>query len=150
MSPIDWAMRPLQKYATFAGRAPRAEYWWFQLLRMAVLIGVLTAQFIVSPVTDYLFMPVLTDSPSIMELWPTFVLVLAFLGSIVADPALAVRRLHDTDRSAWWLLGLLVPGIGTLALFVLAVIGGTVGPNRFGEDPYGESGTGIKSAKGLR
>ncbi len=32
MSPIDWATRPLKKYADFSGRAPRAEYWWFYLL----------------------------------------------------------------------------------------------------------------------
>jgi len=34
MTPIDWATRPLQKYADFTGRAPRAEYWWFVLLYM--------------------------------------------------------------------------------------------------------------------
>ena len=31
MTPIDWAKRPLNKYADFTGRAPRAEYWWFVL-----------------------------------------------------------------------------------------------------------------------
>ena len=31
MSPMDWAMRPLKRYAQFSGRAPRAEYWWFYL-----------------------------------------------------------------------------------------------------------------------
>ena len=40
MSPIDWATRPLKKYADFSGRAPRAEYWWYTLL---VLGGALIA-----------------------------------------------------------------------------------------------------------
>jgi uncharacterized membrane protein YhaH (DUF805 family) len=29
MTPMKWALRPLQRYADFNGRAPRAEYWWF-------------------------------------------------------------------------------------------------------------------------
>ena len=41
MTPIDWAKRPLQKYADFTGRAPRAEYWWF-VLAMVIIFVVLT------------------------------------------------------------------------------------------------------------
>lgn len=56
---------------------------------------------------------------------------------IVFIPALAVviRRLHDTDRSGWWILISLVPLIGGLVLFVFYLIEGTRGPNRFGPDP---------------
>ena len=31
LSPLEWALRPIKKYAVFSGRAPRAEYWWFYL-----------------------------------------------------------------------------------------------------------------------
>ena len=43
MTPIDWAKRPLQKYADFSGRAPRAEYWWFYLF---VVLGCIAASII--------------------------------------------------------------------------------------------------------
>jgi uncharacterized membrane protein YhaH (DUF805 family) len=49
----------------------------------------------------------------------------------------AIRRLHDRDMSGWWLLLMLVPVIGSLALLVLYVLPGTPGPNRFGPDPLG-------------
>jgi uncharacterized membrane protein YhaH (DUF805 family) len=44
MSPVEWAMRPLRRYAQFSGRAPRAEYWWFYLGYMifALLLNILT------------------------------------------------------------------------------------------------------------
>ena len=38
MSPIDWAKRPLQKYADFSGRAPRPEYWWFVLAQIVLML----------------------------------------------------------------------------------------------------------------
>ena len=46
-----------------------------------------------------------------------------------------VRRLHDTDRSGWWLLLGLLPLLGGLVLLIFFIIGGTRGPNRFGPDP---------------
>ena len=50
--------------------------------------------------------------------------------------ALAAKRLHDRDRSAWWLLTALVPIVGPLWLaFTLALRAGTPGDNRFGADP---------------
>jgi len=47
----------------------------------------------------------------------------------------AVRRLHDIDRSGWWVLISLVPIIGPIILIVLAATKGTSGENRFGMDP---------------
>jgi len=46
--------------------------------------------------------------------------------------ALAVRRLHDTDRSGWWLLIGLIPIVGSLVLLVFYILPGTQGQNRFG------------------
>jgi len=57
------------------------------------------------------------------------------LAMLVPWLAVTVRRLHDTDRSGWWLLILFVPLIGQIILFVFLVTGGTRGPNRFGPDP---------------
>ena len=54
-------------------------------------------------------------------------------------PSLAVmaRRLHDTGKSAWWML-LYLTLVGIIVLFVFACLRGNVGSNKFGEDPYGE------------
>ena len=49
--------------------------------------------------------------------------------------AVAVRRLHDTDRSGWWILLGFIPIIGGIVLLVFYVLEGTQGPNRFGPDP---------------
>ena len=57
------------------------------------------------------------------------------LGLLLPSVSVLVRRLHDTDRSGWWALIILVPIIGAIALLVFVCIGGTAGGNRFGEDP---------------
>lgn len=49
--------------------------------------------------------------------------------------AVQFRRLHDTDRSAWWLLLLLIPIIGSLIIIAFNCQNGTPGDNRFGPDP---------------
>lgn len=152
MTPVDWAKRPLQKYADFSGRAPRAEYWWYVL---AVVIVTILASIIESILgLDAMFA---TYGPL------TLLLMLAL---IVPGVAVAVRRLHDTDRSGWWVLLPLIPyaigialavpamtggstaGPGTAGLFtILGMIGGivllvfmvlpgTAGQNHFGPDPY--------------
>jgi len=46
-----------------------------------------------------------------------------------------VRRLHDTDRSGWWILIGFVPFIGNLVLLVFSVLDSQPGPNRFGPSP---------------
>nr|EKV7151421.1 DUF805 domain-containing protein [Escherichia coli] len=49
--------------------------------------------------------------------------------------AVQFRRLHDTDRSAWWALLFLIPFIGWLIIIVFNCQAGTPGENRFGPDP---------------
>ena len=122
MSPIDWALRPLQKYSDFSGRASRPEYWWFYLFYIVVLI---VAMIIDSIVGSSLFANY------------GIVSVIAMLGFLLPSLAASVRRLHDTDRSGWWLLIALIPLIGAIVLLVFLVSGGTSGQNRFGSDTVG-------------
>ena len=112
----------LQKYAVFSGRAQRNEYWLFTLLYMIALI-IATAIDIGTGTYD----------PTAGMGAATIILLLAFF-----IPALAVsfRRLHDTDRSAWWLLITLVPLVGGIILLVFLCLDGTAGENRFGPNPY--------------
>ena len=110
-------LRPLSLYATFSGRARRAEYWQFSLLYV-ILNVVVTA----------------IDAAA-ME---TGILPLLF-GLAFFLPALAVtvRRLHDTNRSGWWILIVLIPLIGTIWYIVLCCFDSTPGENRFGPNPKG-------------
>ena len=121
MSPIDWAMRPLQKYADFSGRAPRAEYWWFYLM---VIIGYFVASILDS----------IVGTGGILGPYGVLTMVVA-LGLLLPLIAAGVRRLHDTDRSGWWLLIAIIPLIGLVLLYFL-VSEGTKGDNRFGANPY--------------
>ena len=111
----------LQKYAIFSGRAQRKEFWLFNLLYLTAYI----IAFLIDMGTG-------TYDPTLGMGIATAILVLVFV-----IPALAVsfRRLHDTDRSAWWLLIGLVPLVGGIVLLVFFCLDGSAGENRFGQDP---------------
>ena len=92
------------KYATFDGRAAPSEFWWFFLFTLLVSAGT----GIVSEMLSGLF--------SLAVLLPSL--------------AVGARRLHDTDRSGWFLLLWLIPVIGWIILIVWAIQEGRE-PNRF-------------------
>lgn len=80
------------KYADFNGRATRSEYWWFFLFTVLVSI----ALSMISPLISGLFS----------------------LGTLLPSIAAAARRLHDTGRSGWWQLIVLVPLVGLIVIIV--------------------------------
>ena len=114
----------LSKYATFAGRASRAEFW-----RWVVVFVVLT--FVTRMIDGALFASSihagLFERGAVQPLTLTAILAL-----FVPNMALAVRRLHDTGRSGWWLLLMLVPFVGPLVLLYWYVQPSEDGPNHFG------------------
>jgi len=119
---------PLRRYADFAGRSRRREYWMFALMNIVIwsiilLLGLWGAE-------ERLF-------SSEEELSLYFILTggLYSLVTLVPSLAVTVRRLHDTDKSGWMILLSLIPIIGGLILLVFYVTEGTEGPNRFGLDP---------------
>jgi len=112
----------LRNYATFSGRAARSEYWWFFLFGLLCSIG--------GEILD-----AVTGGAGLINL-------AVALGLFLPSLAMAVRRLHDVDRSGWWYLIILIPLIGLIVLLVWFVTRGTVGPNRFGPDPLGGGGAG--------
>lgn len=114
----------LGKYADFQGRARRAEYWWW------VLFVILAS--IAAGIVDSLIGAALTGGGGTgLPVFGAAVSLAAFLPSL----AVAVRRLHDTDRSGWWYLLVFLPVIGFIVLIIFFVQRGTAGPNRFGPDP---------------
>ena len=108
------------KYATFSGRARRAEYWWFGLF--VVLVGV-----VLSVVEGGKFRGHMGQYGLLTGLWN--------LVTLLPSLAVAVRRMHDTGRSGWWLLIVLIPLIGALVVLYWFVQRGTVGANDYGADP---------------
>jgi uncharacterized membrane protein YhaH (DUF805 family) len=107
-----WKKVVLENYTNFAGRARRAEYWWFAL---ANFIAVFVLVVLVTVARIF---------------WVLYVVYL--LALIVPGIAVTIRRLHDTDRSGWWWLIALVPFVGGLILLVLLCIDSTRGTNQWG------------------
>lgn len=96
LSPVDWAKRPiLEKYADFSGRAARPEFWWYVL---ALVIA-----FIIVAIVENIL-----GIAHMIYAWGPLTLLLR-LATIVPSLAVAARRLHDTNRSGWWVLLPLIP-----------------------------------------
>jgi len=114
----------LGKYATFTGRAARSEFWWYTLFLFSLsLVLAITEGAILAPMSGFeAFAP---EAGQPLRLLMSLAL---FLPSL----AVTVRRLHDTDRSGWWYLIVLVPIIGILVLLYWYIQPGTEGPNQFG------------------
>ena len=107
-------------YVTFSGRACRSEYWFWVLF---TVIGGLVTVILDSVIFGY--QAGVTPLNGIFD-----------LATFLPGLAVAARRLHDTDRTAWWLL-LALTVIGAILLIVWFCFRGTPGANRFGPDPLG-------------
>ena len=110
-----------KSYFTFSGRATRAEYWWW--LFFTVLAGIVLA--VVDTLTGTMGM--FGDSGLLGFLFE--------LATLVPSFALGARRLHDINRTGWWLLLVFIPMIGWIVLIVWSIERGDAGPNKYGPDP---------------
>jgi uncharacterized membrane protein YhaH (DUF805 family) len=106
-----------RNYVGFSGRAPRSEFWYWQLFVTLVVVA--------AGILDSGFLPESDVGP---------ISAVASLVLLLPNIAMAIRRLHDIDRTGWWVL-LALTLIGAILLIVWACIKGTDGPNRFGPDP---------------
>lgn len=109
-----------RNYVGFSGRAARSEYWYWVLFVVLLSIVTLVIDMAIFGYTDSGIYPLNA---------------IATLATFLPGLAVSVRRLHDIDRTGWWLLLILIPLIGGIILIVWACLRGTVGPNRFGSDP---------------
>ena len=106
----------LKKFATFDGRASRSEYWWFQFFYILVVI--------VAVILDGVLVGGNLETAGALEIVSQLILLL---------PALAVtaRRLHDVNRSGWWMLvGITI--VGLIPLFIWWLAPGTNKKNKYG------------------
>jgi uncharacterized membrane protein YhaH (DUF805 family) len=119
MTAPDAIRKVLSNYATFSGRASRAEYWWWFLF--ILILSALTAL-----IDGVLF----GFGPEAIQ--PISLIVT--LGLILPSIAVGVRRLHDIGKSGWWYL-IVVTGIGALVLIWFFIQPSVAGANEHGDEP---------------
>ena len=117
---MDYFLQALKNYAVFSGRARRKEYWMFMLFQMLFAFVAILA--------DHLLGTDMNGGGGAIYLLYTLALFIPGL-------AVAVRRLHDVDKSGWFLLIVLVPLVGMVWLLVLDCTEGKPGDNEYGTDP---------------
>lgn len=114
------------KYATFSGRASRSEYWW-AYLGYFVIATVLQIFAIIGGI-------ILIDAGE-LALLPTLIALVGIVALIIPTIAVSVRRMHDTGKSGWMLLILIIPCIGFILWIVWMVEDGQAHDNAYGPVP---------------
>ena len=110
---MDWYVKVLKNYAVFNGRARRKEYWMFVLFNLIIsfCLGILEGILGLASNTDQSILGTIYS-----------------LAVLIPSIAVGIRRMHDVDRSGWWI-------ICPIVNLVFAVTDGTTGPNQYGPDP---------------
>ncbi|MDO6705535.1 DUF805 domain-containing protein [Photobacterium sp. 1_MG-2023] len=110
-------MKAIENYVNFTGRARREEYWLFWLANFVIQVILMTIDASVG------------TGQALFMLYSLFI----FLPSL----AVTVRRLHDSNRSGWWVLIAFIPVVGLIAGIYFMVVDSTPGDNDFGPNPKG-------------
>jgi uncharacterized membrane protein YhaH (DUF805 family) len=148
LSPIGWALRPLKNYANFSGRASRAEFWWFFLFLFIAYIVVWIGLVAMLGVT------VASAGPPSLGVIGAFgvagiFMILFWLAMIIPTIAVQVRRVHDIDRSGWWIGGFYLAYVAYF-VFMFAMLASLQAPaNGSPPDLSAFSGLSLMSYVGL-
>jgi uncharacterized membrane protein YhaH (DUF805 family) len=124
---MHWYVDVLKKYATFGGRAQRAEYWYFALFNIIISVVLMLLDRVLGTGGSDLGVGLLGGIYSLAVLIPSI--------------AVGARRLHDIERSGWWLLIGLIPIIGFIVLIIWFVKDSQSGENKYGANPKGVGDT---------
>jgi uncharacterized membrane protein YhaH (DUF805 family) len=111
---MQWYTKALKNYFNFSGRARRKEYWMYNLI-----------YFLLSLIA------VVIDTVLGNEIVTTLFLLLHFIPSL----SITFRRLHDSGKSAWWLLLGLIPLVGSIIILVFLCMAGEDVENKYGDNP---------------
>jgi len=120
---MNWFVTALKNYAVFSGRSRRSEYWFFVLFYLIIYVVLALVDRTTGTYSSTSGAGLLTS--------------IFALGMLIPSLSVSVRRLHDTDRSGWWLLIGFIPLIGVIVLIVFFVQDSGAGTNRFGPNPKG-------------
>ncbi len=133
---MEWMLLPLRRYARFSGRSRPKEYWMFILFLVLCFIAISIVEGLLGLSSTEHWVrrgPWSFDTGYQTRGGP--LTGLFGLAMLIPWLAVAVRRLHDTDRSGFWLLIVFFPLIGSIILLIFFIMSGTRGANRFGPDP---------------
>jgi uncharacterized membrane protein YhaH (DUF805 family) len=125
---MEWMLMPYRRYAEFSGRSRRKEYWMFYLLVVIVYVILSIIMSMGAPTIDP-YTGEISGGGALYTIGLGLLGVFA-LGSFIPSLAVSIRRMHDQDRSGWWILC-------PIANIIFLFIDGTPGTNRFGPDPKG-------------
>ncbi len=117
-----------QKYGTFTGRASRSEYWYFVLFNLLVTLAI----FIVSMILGVAIGG--TDGMATGLMVYCVLAVIYCLAMIIPSIAVAVRRLHDSGKSGWLYLLILIPYLGGIVIFIFMLLE-SAPDNQYGPNP---------------
>lgn len=124
---IEAVQTVFRKYAVFSGRAARSEYWWWILFVVIVsIVSQIIDGAVIAPALGFQAFEEGAGQPLSM---------VVSLALFLPGLSVAVRRLHDIDRSGWWFLVIFVPIVGFLLLLYWFVQPGTADENQYGENP---------------
>ncbi|HEX2174400.1 MAG TPA: DUF805 domain-containing protein [Nocardioidaceae bacterium] len=104
----------LSQYATFSGRARRAEYWWFYLF--TILVGLAASG------VDAGLNTAFNNEIGVVG-------TVTSLGLLLPTLAVTARRLHDTGRTGWWMLLPVGPLLATIVVGFVAAFATVFGPD---------------------
>ena len=133
-----------KNYATFQGRASRSEFWWWYLFTLIVsTILFIPAmpwynEYVSATFNQMGNATQVLPAPTGLAIVGIALSTIFSLAILIPGIAVAARRLHDTDRSGWWLLLYFLTccfGIGIIVLIIFWILPSTPGPNRFGLGP---------------
>ena len=113
----------LQHYADFNGRTRRSEYWYYTLFNFLIYIACVVLA---------LLLAIATDTPGFIAL-----AYLWGLATLLPTIAVCVRRLHDTGKSGWFYLTVLIPLVGGILMLVWKCTDSELGHNGYGPNPKG-------------
>ena len=130
-----------QKYVDFTGRASRSEYWWvalgFLIIQTPIFFATITVEMFSLINTGGLTL----EDPTNLTTYDGVAIVISIvalligLATLLPSLTLTVRRLHDTGKSAWFLLMVLIPIAGPIIMLVFFLLPSDRGENKYGAPP---------------
>ena len=162
---MEYMFLPLKRYAEFSGRSRRMEFWMFALFQiilwcifMVLALAVMGSALMAGGRGSVGGLMAAGGSAMILFAIGLIIALALFIPGL----AVAVRRLHDTDRSGWWVGGYILLAVANniitratgsaslgmilslvtlvyaIMLIVFYCLDGTKGPNKYGPDPKGQ------------
>lgn len=123
------------KYATFSGRACRAEFWYWHLFNVIIILSAFALSAFCVALRPIIQPNATQDAAACVIIGMVFYLgglLWVIFGNLLPSLAVSVRRLHDTDRSGWWLLLMFLPLLGSVILLIWMCQDSNPYPNKYG------------------